>query len=273
MSTDVTELLPPTTGVRLVWAMTHGFSRKDGSKPSTDAASDLLKDILSRAGTAADKREAEYVIGASAAMHACFRNIETIYNGRNANFDENNKLRDALQEQMKRAMSFGSEAKDFLKSLPTMTFTGAGGVTLAKLLGRQDWTVWVSGLALAAIGYGIHLLVVGQVGKNKQRLLMLQDYEHTVYYEHYLNRVVRSLASLYTDLCHIHEKVFGKPYDQNTTPAEELVEATLAGTRPTFCEKVHSHMRDGIIDSDQWCHCESGIPDPEHECPLWPERT
>ncbi len=61
-----------------------------------------------------------------------------------------------------------------------MTFTGAGGVTLVKLLRWPNWALWVGGLGLAAAGYSINLFFVNRARKKKQRLLMMQDYERSV---------------------------------------------------------------------------------------------
>jgi hypothetical protein len=195
MSTTVrTALLPPVTGVRLVWALTGNFTSDDNSKLAASVADDQLKDIRARADRAGNSLELEYVNCASATMQASLRNLEIIYKGREINFQENAQLREAYMEQIKQGIDFGGKAKDFLKALPLMTFSGAGGVTLVKLLGWPDWALWVGGLGLAAVGYGINVLVVHDARRKKQYLFMLQDYERSVYYEQYLGRSTLSLC-------------------------------------------------------------------------------
>jgi hypothetical protein len=271
-----TRLLPPITGVKLVWAQTGSFTSDVNSKLAATVADDQLKDIRARAdrGGNAAELELEYVNCASATMEASLRNLDIIYKGRQLKFQENAQLREAYMEQIKEGFDFGGKAKDFLKALPMMTFTGAGGVTLVKLLNLPDWALWVAGLGLAAVGYGINLLVVQDARRKKQHLFMLQYYERSVYYDQYLGRSVQSLAALYTELNRIHANVFTGPYDADTTPADQVIRNTLAGTEPTFCDYVHKHMKAGIITPEMWAQCESKVPAPdgsggEAPCPFW----
>jgi hypothetical protein len=273
-ATARTALLPPVTGVKLVWALTGNFTSDDNSKLAASVADDQLKDIRARADRGGNSAELEYVNCASATMQASLRNLEIIYKGREINFQENAQLREAYMEQIKQGIDFGGKAKDFLKALPMMTFTGAGGVTLVKLLMWPDWALWVAGLGLAAVGYGINLLVVQDARRKKQYLFMLQDYERSVYYEQYLSRSILSLASLYADLNRLHASVFSGPYDADTTTADEVIRRTLAGTNPTFCKYVHKHMKTGVITPEIWAQCESGVPAPdgsggEERCRFW----
>ena len=96
---STTTLLPPATAVRMVWAFTGGFSNDAHSKQSTVLIQAALKDIKERAQADAD--EEKYVISSIATMDASRRSLDTIYKGRQLNFEENETLRSAYLDSVK----------------------------------------------------------------------------------------------------------------------------------------------------------------------------
>ncbi len=214
-----TTLLSPFIGIRLAWAITGKFSNDETSKVSATVAEQALKSIRTEA--AKDPKEGQYVAQSEAAIEASMRSLEIIHKGRELNFEENKKLRDAYMETVKENIEFGNKAQDFLKSLPTMAITGAGatitfGGYLASRIGVPEASttafLWALGVAMAGVGYLIHMGVVRAMRRRTQMLLVQQDYDRNLYYEQYMSRVAMTLTSLYLDLDRIHQVVFGAPY-------------------------------------------------------------
>lgn len=270
-----TKLLPPFTAVRLAWAITGKFSKDETTKSTALIAEDALKRIQTQA--AQDVAEQQYVSEAVATIEATLRSLDVIYKGRELNFEENQKLRDAYMETMKENIDFGTKAQDFMKSLPTMAITGAGtaipfGNYLADLLnvpdGQMGAFIWALGLAMAGAGHLIHTGVVRAMRKRTQTLYVKQDYERNLYYDQYVGRVAVTLTSLYFDLDRVHQTVFGVPYPVATGDGTKIVEDTLRGVRPTMCKYVHAHMADGTITPSLWAVCESGGV-PATQCRYW----
>ena len=172
-----THLLPPVTAIKMVWARTGALSSDPHSQILAGQAELAAKEIRERAEGV--EHEERYVISAFAALDACYRNLDIIHKKRNQDFQQNEKLRNAYFETVKENLEFGTKAKDFLQSLPSVTIGGAGGLTLAEVLGlsmRPVWS-WVFALGLASAGYLFNLLIVRLMRKKKQMLYVLQDYE------------------------------------------------------------------------------------------------
>jgi hypothetical protein len=119
-------LLPPTTAVRIVWALTGSFSDDLHSQRAAEYAEQSLKNIEARAQQS-NEQEQQYVTTTIAAIQSTRRSLDTIYKGRELNFNENKELRSAYLDSIKEGIDFGKKAQDFLKSLPAMTIAGAGG--------------------------------------------------------------------------------------------------------------------------------------------------
>ena len=261
-----TKLPPPIVAVRLAWARTSGFSDDEHSMRSAVLAEANMKDIKDRAKGNAD--EEQYVHSSIAAMDASLRSLDTIYKGRQLNFEENEKLRSSYLDSLKENLEFGNKAKDFLKSLPSMTVASAGGVTVAQMLNISGMTLWLVGLILAALGYWINLLIVRLVRKKKQMYYVQQDYERDLYYDQYISRVTTTLMALYLDIDRIHKSVFNDTY-QMDKQIDDIINEMLQGVRPTYCKYVHKHMREKKITADLWSLCESGHEEGITMCPHW----
>lgn len=268
---STTMLLPPVSAVRIVWALTGAFSNDEHSKQSAVLTEAALKDIKERAK--ADDNEKKYVISAIATMYASRRSLDTVYKGRELNFEENEKLRSAYLDSVKENLAFGEKARDFLKSLPSMTIGAAGGVTVAQALDVSDISLWGIGLLLAATGYLVNLLFVRRAREKTQLLYVIQDYERSLYYDQYVVRVSVILTSLYLDLDRIHKNVFGQSYPVDSTEVNAIVEEMLRGVRPTFCQYVHKHIREKKITPALWPVCETGSSEGITKCPHWEGRA
>ena len=264
-----TLLLPPITAVRMAWAMTGAFSDDTHSNQSAVLVEAALKDIKERASKDTSGKEEEYIISAIATMDASRRSLDTVYKGRQLNFEENEKLRSSYLNSVKESVEFGKKAQDFLKSLPTMTIGAAGGVTLAQAFEITGIQLWAIGLALAAIGYFVNLHFVRRARKRTQMLYIAQDYDRSLYYDKYIKRVSIILTSLYLDLDRIHKNVFNQKYPIDSIEESKLIEDLLYGVRPTFCKYVHKHMRNGKITPELWALCESGDQNAVTVCPCW----
>ena len=150
-----TDLLDPLTAVRLVWALTGGFSRstllKKGegdvttSEPETpitqtgqghytninaDEANTLLGEIVKESKN--HSKEKKYIGRSVIAMRAALRNLETIYNGRELSFKENDVLRKAHLASIEKSIEFGKSFKDF--GVLIVSGIVAGTIALGTLL-------------------------------------------------------------------------------------------------------------------------------------------
>jgi len=263
---DATSYFPPATGVRIAWALTGKFPDSEGSKLSAVYAEAALKDIELQAKN--DPTEFKYVIGAKGMIFSSLRNLDTIYKGRELNFAENEKLRSVYLDTIKENIDFGNKAKDFLKSLPTMTIGSAGGVTLAHVLGIKGNVLLGLGFLLAALGYLVNILIVRLMRKRTQKLYIREDYDRDLYYDQYITRIIMTLTSLYLDLNRLHENVFAKPYSDGREIGE-IVESILSGIKPTYCKYVQKHMDQKKITPELWPMCETGEKEAVKYCRYW----
>jgi hypothetical protein len=256
----------------MVWAITGRFTTDDSSQAIAQSAEDGLKAIEEEASTIGGAEKA-YVTAAAATMRASLRSLDTAYKGRQLNFEENEKLRAAYLESVAETLEFGTKASDFIKTLPTMTVSAAGGVTAAQIVGLSGGVLWAVGLALAALGYLVNVLAVRKARAKRQRLYVAQDYERSLYYDQYVTRVARILEGLLLDLERLHNRVFAQYFDAEHSPSvvTRMVGEVLAGVRPTFCPHVHKHIKEGNVTPELWALCETGDQGATHVCAHWPQ--
>ena len=265
-----TNLLPTVTAVRMVWAMTGKFSAEESSKSMATYVEDLLKKVEDRAAESGEPEQG-YILAAVTTMKSSLRSLDTVYKGRELNFKENEKLRQAYLDSVKESLDFGNKARDFVKSLPTMTIGAAGGITIAQALGLNDLAIWGAGIGLAALGYLINLWFVRIARRKTQMLYVVQDYERGLYYDQYLIRVRIILLGLYLDLERIHKRIFGENYETDTTPGAnaDLIDNIMSGLASTFCKYTHEHMDKKVITPELWSMCESGNAEVVKRCKHW----
>ncbi|MDF0592330.1 hypothetical protein P0O24_01865 [Methanotrichaceae archaeon M04Ac] len=267
-----TSILPPFTAVRMVWAQTGASSDDEQSQITATLVKNSMKNIREKAeADGVNENEKEYVLSALATMESSLRNLDIAYKGRTLNFEENEKLREAYLDSIKEGIEFGNKAKDLLKSLPTMTIGAVGGVTIVSHLfgDLQEESLWGIGLAFAAAGYLVNLVIV-RAGRTKtQKYYVVQDYERGLYYDQYVSRAANILTSLYLDLDRIHKNAFGQRYPVDTTDESAIVDDVLKGVRNTYCKYVHKHMREDKVTHELWPLCETGNEDAVKKCPHW----
>lgn len=268
----MTNLLPPITGVRMAWALTGEFSNDPNSQLSAELIHATIKDLKERAQS--NDKENKYIVSAIATINASRRSLDTVYKGRQLNFDENEKLREAYLEDAQKTINFGKQAQDYINSLPAVTIGAVSGLTLSQWLAAslnidKDLAPWILGLLFAAIGFLVNLWFV-RVGRDRKLdLYIKQDYERDLYYQHYVTRVQTILTSLYGDLDRIHNNVYGQNYPVGNIQVGELVKETLSGIWPTFCPKIHEHIRKSLVTPEYWPICETGIDNAVKICPRW----
>ena len=263
-----TKLLPPFAAVRLTWALTAQFPKGAESHNISVLADKILKDIHSQAQ---DGPEQEYVDSTIAIIMASMRTLDTIYKHRELNFDENEKLRSVALDNARENLEFGKKASDFVKSLPAMAVTtGTGVITASEVGGMEPLQLWMLGILLAGLSYWINLRVVRWWHAKKEQLYFNEDYERNLYFEHYVTRVRTTLTSMYLDIDRVHERVFKKPYPlKPPEKVSDIVEGTLENIKPTMCNHVHKHMKEGKITAKLWPLCEIGGKTDGKKCDLW----
>ncbi len=264
-----TTLLPPYVAVRLAWALTGQFAKPSDSIDagmSATMADALLKDGQKRAPVGP---ELDYVQNATAAIRAAMRTLETLYKGRELNFQENEQLRSVYLENFRDNLQFGKKAQDFLKALPTMTISAGTGVfSLAQVDTLQGWPLALIGLAFAGFGFAVNAGFVYLTRERQQKLYIREDYERNLYYQQYINRVSVALISLYLDVDRAHWDSFKSSYPGAPGDAKDVVAKVLDGAQHTMCKYVHKHKREGRITPGLWTLCEVG-QDAARTCPLW----
>lgn len=270
---DKSKLLSPSDVVGIAWALTGFFATKDIETTEIAAEAkkglDYLKELAKNAG----EQENLYVIKATGSLNAAMRTLNTIYKGRVLNIEENDNLRKENLENIKQGLQFGNNAKDIMKSLPTMAIaSGTGTITLTQLMqswNLPDWAPWLIGLGTAGIGYFINLGFVRWGARQRQGVFIKQDYERDMFYQHYLTRVRTALINLYNDIARIHESIFQKHYPVGSSEnAASVVDGILKGNQMTMCEFVHKHFDSRIITPNLWVLCETGGKAAE-TCKYW----
>lgn len=271
-----TSLLPPSSAIRLTWALTGAFSNDENSNQNAMLAELKLKEIALKARETGGK-ENQYILDITPILDASRRSLDIVHKGRQLNFIENEKLRSSSLEAIKDSLEFGSKTKDFLKALPTMTLTGSigtgGVIAIAELLKLDGVHLWLVGLFFAAAGYFINLELVKKARIQKQQYYITQDYERSLYYEQYVSRVSIILQALYLELDNIHKNIFGVFYSgenqDEKNSSKEVVDRLLTGISPVYCKYIHQHIREKKVSVEEWTICEAGCKEARKACPHW----
>jgi hypothetical protein len=272
-----TSIVSPTMAVELVWAATGKFSN-DSSSQMLATSIPSREQLESKAKDSNDPDEIKYTNQALAFMDASLRNIEIAYKGRELNFEENRKLREAYLDKAKENIEFGSKANDILKSLPTMAVSSAGSITViqaiaplfgsgaAQYINDNPVIIWAIGLAFAGFGYWVNVAYKKHAKKSELGFYIRQDYERTLYYHQYLGRAMAILRSLYLDVERVHKEIFKQPYGDDVN---RVILELINANKPEICPLIHKHMAYGVITSELWPMCDSGVQKAYVKCPLW----
>jgi len=267
--TSKTTILSPPVAIKLAWGLTGRFPNEEYSKNNAVLIEDMMKEARERAKNHDDPKEEEYVEQAVALILASFRNLETIFKGRNLNFDDNEKLRSKYMESIEENIDFGNKIQNILKSVPTMTITTAAGtITLVQWLKLSPIQGWGVGLACAALGYMINLGIVKIMRRRIQYQYIDQDYDRNLYYSRYVTQIDMALKLLYLDIDRLHNRIFKTKYMPETS-VDKVIDDILKSIQPTFCEYIHKHKKKGIITPELWSLCETGNIEAVKHCKFW----
>jgi hypothetical protein len=272
MTVGTTTILPPTTAVKIAWALTGNFSKEESKDIATEATKSL-HDAIEDAKISKNEAEINYVKNAADEIQATMRTLDTIYKGRELNLTENDQLRQITLNNIEKDVTFGQSAQDIVKSLPSMAIaTGVGTISLNQLVEAFNWpgwSLWLIGLFSAGVGYLIKSAITNAGLKKKQLIYIHQDCERTIYYEQYISRVKTTLLNLYFDIDRLHKRYFEQKYPLGEKEdADSVVRGMLAGAMSTLCPYALKHLNQGIINPDIWTKCETGVKSSE-ECIYW----
>jgi hypothetical protein len=287
--------LTPLAAVQTVWGYTVEFSRKE-SINLIDFTQKVLTQFCGK-GEAAGKNqsnantanqppgaqlpdktkgcvlklsedEKRYLYRVLAAMECALRCLHVLYQGRNHNWQEIEKLHEVYLESLKNTVTFGEKFKDIFRALPAMALGSAGGITLVEAFKTTPISkLWLVGLLFAALGYFVDLFVVKWSNKRKRRNYIRLDYERTCYYKDYLTRIYPVLIHLYDSVKEIYEEIFDPPYKNDTQIQNERnwIEKMVNQLEPQLCEFIDIHMESNKITPELWPCCETGKVE---GCPL-----
>ncbi len=90
-----TKFLPPELAVRSAWARTNELSSNSSIQSNALRAKEQIDDIKNKVWESKDEKEIRYVNEVYAAIESSFRNLATIINGRNKDYSDVQKIKDA----------------------------------------------------------------------------------------------------------------------------------------------------------------------------------
>jgi hypothetical protein len=254
-----TNLLPPLSAVYLVW----GTTRKFADSSTIDSFDSSIKPFFENLIKEADKNDLEkqYLSQAYTILMASMRNVIIIYKGRQLNYSENKLIREAYLDSLKSELNITSQLKDLLKSLPAITIGGASGLVIADLKIKTSGTLNQLSYALlfAIAGYLARYFYMRFTSVKKQKNFIRQDYETTIYYNHYLIRMEEVMINLYRRMEELHEDMFGQKYNDDSKK-EELIKKMFHEIQPVHCPLLDQHINSRKITPDRWHMCEVGLP-------------
>lgn len=288
--------LPPASAVRLAWARTSQFSKPPSESPKDEAedpkkvkeARILVDPFLKpgwedlwavKGGTGGTRKlatspeELRYLLNALAAVDSTVRTLETIYRGRELNFQEQETLMDAYLEYVKVAQGKGQGLSEDLRSLlhavPALVIGSASGLSIALV---AQANLLQTGLIVVASTIALFALSLGWSWASsawKLQSFVRTDYQRNVYFDLYVNTVQDALKGLYNDVEQLHKEAFGGPCPDasgfNAVP--RLLEPLKSN--PGSCQYVIRHMAMGLVTAERWPLCESGSAEMVNLCPYW----
>ena len=252
-------------------------SKKGHLQFPTPFVGKALEDIRKHAGD--DSKKHLYVDRVLAAMDASLRSLNTIYKGRNLNFDENTALREAYLKSMRESIKYGYELKDLVKTLPATTSIGAVlGAALPRIsekLSLHDDSSWPVVVIFALGGFLIGWILVQLEGQKTQRLHVRQDLERKLYFCSYLQRVYDVLESLYDSVCLIYHDIYNEEYleEEEKKKEKEIITKMLAVMMPKICEYAPRHLIENKINPELWPICETGNMEIIKNCKIWKKEN
>ncbi|MDD5617262.1 MAG: hypothetical protein PHH85_13785 [Candidatus Methanoperedens sp.] len=263
-----TKVCPPDMAVRIAWALTLELSSSKAPQEAGNRATLLMENIRKNAeGSSQKEAEILYINWVFSSIEATYRNLATITNGRNLNYDQIKAIRDKEIENIQYYSQFTLNLQSAVPRILGMTLGGVGGVViLSKLIltyfpqNNFEYAPQLSIAAGAVIGYIANgFIVIPWIRKRMLIKVIKLDNDTNLYYKHYLERSKKSLITLYSTVEQIHMNIFKCFYDTNKTDEDikAIVEKMLSGINPTMCKNVGECMRYNDITPDCWSVCET----------------
>ena len=227
---------------------------------NADATTTPPSPSLTNPSACESQKEIEYVRRAKISIYMHMRSLSTVYVARELNFKENEILRSAYLDFVVDNFAFGTEIKDWIKTLPTVALGGISGVAIATAYGAPNYLIWGAAVFFAIIAFAIQGYLLQYKCKRKEWTYMGVSFERTLYYCQYLDRVTAILKNLYSDLNQLHKEVFGEYYPITTETAlnmeaeiDTFIKNLFKGVKPSQCPMVYPEIyklkKTGIIDS------------------------
>ena len=201
------------------------------------------------------------------AMSVALRNLNVVYKGRNLDFQENEKLRNAYLEAIRADVEFGTGIHEFLRNLPAMVTGSIVAIIVGMTVGSETDISQYTGLqkilagavilVAALIGFWVKRLFTWLSVKKKKRLYVLQDYERNLYFKNYLKKGEKILQELLMELHTIHNGIF-KTKSQGLMEDKKEVSRMVMQQHPTWCKYIYQHRRENKITPEVWAYCENG---------------
>lgn len=259
-----TKFFPPDMAVRIAWAFTHQLSESKSVPLEANRAIQLMEDIREKAINSKDDKEELYVDWVCAAIGATYRDLVTIMNGRNLNFDDVKKLRDTEIENINYYSQFTTNLQSSIPRISGMTIGGVSvSIILTKLLPNLE-VYFLPLLAIgAAIGYFLNGAIIIPLTQKKMQIQKIKlDYDRNRYYEQYVERSKAALIALYLSADRHHKNIFGDFYDSEKARPDDvkiIIDEVLGGISSTMCKNVSKCMIGNIVTPDMWSVCETGL--------------
>ncbi len=259
-----TKFLPPDMAVRIAWALTNQLSESESVRFEANRAIQLMEDIRIKANKSDEYEEKLYVDWVCAAIGATYRDLVTIINGRNLNFDDVKQLRNTELENIKNYSQFTTNLQSSIPRISVMTFGGVSFSILLTKLSPNLGEYFLPLLALGAvIGYFLNGAIIIPFTHKKMQIQKIKlDYDRNRYYEQYVERSKAALTALYLSADRHHNNIFKNFYDsEKAKPGDVkiIIDEVLGGISSTMCKNISKCMIGNIVTLNKWSICETGL--------------
>jgi hypothetical protein len=223
-----------------------------------------MENIREKARNSKDDNEELYVDLVYAAIGATYRDLVTIINGRNLNFDDVKKLRDTEIENIKYYSQFTTNLQSSIPRVSGMTIGGVSvSILSTKLIpGLEGYFLPLLAFG-AAMGYVLNgAYIIPRIHKKMQIQKIKLDYDRNRYYEQYVERSKAALIALYQSTDRHHKNIFGDFYDPEKARPNDvtiIINEVLGGINSTMCKNISKCMIGNIVTPDMWSVCETGL--------------
>ncbi|MCW4006079.1 MAG: hypothetical protein NWF04_05740 [Candidatus Bathyarchaeota archaeon] len=238
---------------------------------SADVAALEKQTQTAQAQLGESRKDLAYVDNVRASLDATEKNLITIFNGRNLNFDQTKEI---MKTQIENINSSARAMANFHSALPRLFATGSGAAgtvlvsyILETFFGYQVPELVIASTAalVASASYGIYQWKIAPKNvKRAQRELIRNDYQSNLYYHDYIHRVFYTLSSLFDQTLNTYENIYDTPYQpdkyadlENRKTLVWSVLGTLEGICGKECPQIHADYHNNKITPEIWPTCET----------------